>query len=68
MSMASIRAWYKVPVRRFGRVEYTGNGTTQQGKILGVSKDGAWLRIRLDGEKYVGNYHPTDCLRYLDEK
>jgi hypothetical protein len=56
--------YYKVPAKKNGRVEYTdSDGTAKPGTIVGV--DGAHLRIRLDGEKRVGNYHPTWNIKYL---
>lgn len=64
MSMDYIRKTYNVPAKRGGRVEYTHPKPARMGTIIGA--DGARLRIRLDGEKFVGRYHPTWELRYLD--
>lgn len=64
MSMKYIRDSYGVPARRGGRVVYTGEGITQTGTI--TSAAGACLRVRMDGEKHCGIYHPTWRMRYLD--
>jgi hypothetical protein len=61
--MAYIRKAYGVPAKRGGRVEYTGCGAKETGTITGA--DGHYLRVRLDGEKEAGNFHPTWALRYL---
>lgn len=53
MSMDYIRRHYKVPARRGLRVKFQG----KPGVITGSS--GAYLRIRLNGERRVGRYHPT---------
>ena len=60
MPMQYIRETYKVPAKRGGRVRY-------QGKSLGTitSARGPHLRIRLDGEKRPGIYHPTWKIEYL---
>ena len=63
MSMDYIRRYYKVPARRGARVEYTGEQEPQQGTI--TSSEGARVRIRMDGEKHAGIYHPTWEMRYL---
>lgn len=62
---AFLRDYYGVPATQGGRVIYTGSGQPQQGKI--VSVEGARLRIKLDGQQYVGLYHPTWELEYLEE-
>jgi len=64
MSLEYIRKAYNVPAKRGGRVEYTGDGSPKLGTISGAR--GAHVRIRLDGEKRLGLYHPTWGLRYLD--
>ncbi|MCR6502535.1 hypothetical protein MUO32_26260 [Shinella sp. CPCC 101442] len=65
MTMAYIRNAYRVPAKRGGRVEYTGNKSgSRLGTIIGTYS--AKLKIRLDGEKHGGSYHPTWKLRYLD--
>lgn len=63
MSMEYIRKAYDVPAKRGGRVEYTGEGTPEHGTITGA--DGHYLRVRMDGTKYAGNYHPTWRMAYL---
>lgn len=59
-----ITRYYGVPAAIGGRVRYTGSGQPQLGTIEAV--DGARLRIRLDGQSFVGLYHPTWELEYLD--
>lgn len=63
MSMEYIRRTYGVPAKRGGRVKFTGHNESQLGTI--VRCDGAYIRIRLDGHKHHGRYHPTWCLRYF---
>ena len=63
MSMDYIRKSYGVPAKRGGRVEYTGDGEKEFGTITGA--DGHYLRVRLDGGKEAGYFHPTWELRYL---
>ncbi len=62
--MEYIRNTYGVPAKRGGRVEYCypEGSEPRAGTIVGSR--GAKLRIRLDGNSYVGNYHPTWMLRY----
>ena len=57
--MDYIRRYYGVPAKRFGRVKFQG----KPGTITG--SDGAYLRVRLDGQKRVGKYHPTWEIEYL---
>lgn len=65
MTMAYIRNAYRVPAKRGGRVEYSGDKAAPRlGKIIGA--DGARLKIRMDGQRVAGRYHPTWELRYLD--
>ena len=64
MSLDYIRRAYKVPAKRGGRVEYTGEpGKTYLGTIC--SARGSHLRIKLDGIKHSMPFHPTWELRYL---
>ncbi len=63
MSMEYIRNSYAVPAKRGGRVEYTHPTPPRNGTIIGSR--GARLRIRLDGDKHAGNYHPTWALTYI---
>ena len=62
MSMEYIRRAYGVRVKRGDRVTYTGCGETEHGTVTGA--DGHYLRIRLDGHKRSGNFHPTWKLTY----
>jgi hypothetical protein len=55
-----VRKYYGVPARRGGRVLVYG----KPGRI--TSGAGHYIRIRLDGEKRSGYYHPTDHVEYLD--
>lgn len=68
MSIEWIRNYYGVPAKRGGRVEYIPcEGSTDEsrlGTITGTS--GPHLRVRMDGDKYSFQYHPTWQLRYLD--
>jgi len=64
VSLEWIRTNYKVPAKRGGRIEYTGEKTPQLGTICGAS--GGHLSIRLDGVKHAMPFHPTWELRYLD--
>ncbi len=59
MSLADIRAYYGVPAYRGARVK----AFQQLGVITG--SDGAYIRVRLDGEKLARAYHPTWCMEYL---
>ena len=56
--MDYIRKTYNVPAKQGGVIEYQG----KIGRILGAS--GGYLRIKLDGEKRVGLYHPTYNITY----
>ena len=64
-NLEQIRRSYGVPVKIGGRVTYTGGAEPKQGTILGV--ENGRLRIRLDGEKLSGIYHPTWELTYEKE-
>lgn len=63
MSMAWVRRSYRVPAKRGGRVEYSGEGKAELGKI--TSARGGRLWIRLDSVKHPMPFHPTWKLRYL---
>lgn len=65
MSLAWIRKNYRVPAKRGGRIEYTGERRSQLGTICGAS--GSHLSIRLDGARHTTPFHPTWEIRYLDE-
>lgn len=63
--MATIRRFRGVPAKRGGRVRYLGGDAPKLGTIVGAR--GGYLRIRLDGEDYIGTYHPTWELEFLDD-
>lgn len=65
MTMAYIRDAYRVPAKRGGRVEYSGDRTGLRFGTI-IRADGPKLRIKLDGDDWAGAYHPTWELRYLD--
>lgn len=65
MSIAWVRRHYRVPAKRGGRVEYSGDGKPELGTITGTC--GGHLRVRLDGIKHSMPFHPTWQIRYLDE-
>lgn len=64
MSLEYIQTYYGVPARIGGKVEYTGDGSSQRGTITGTQN--AHLMIRLDGRHDASPFHPTWELRYLD--
>jgi hypothetical protein len=64
MTIASIREYRRVPAKRGMRIFYRHAG--RYGAIIGSR--GGDLRIRLDGDKHPGNYHPTWELDYLDNE
>lgn len=66
--MDYIRTCYGVPAKRGGRVIYHGDpdGTSKKGTITGSR--GSYLRIRLDGQTYSFDFHPTWKIEYLPEK
>lgn len=66
MSMEWVRRCYGVPAKRGGRVEYTGDGKAERGTIRSVR--GAQLMIQLDGERRTMPFHPTWCLRYVNDR
>jgi len=66
MSMEYIRKHYGVPAKRGGRVRFTPEGEQRpahEGVIIGSR--GAYLRVRMDGQKKVGIYHPACVMEYL---
>lgn len=67
MSLDYIRDTYSVPAKRGKRVRYTGDCTKRGDPKLGTitGAHGAYLRIRMDGEGFANNYHPTWELEYL---
>lgn len=54
MSIAYIRKYYQLTVKRGDRVRVFDG---KLGVVVGAQ--GAYLRIKLDGEKRAGSYHPT---------
>lgn len=64
MSLEYIQTYYGVPARIGGKVEYTGDGSSQRGTITGTQN--AHLMIRLNGRRNPSPFHPTWELRYLD--
>lgn len=64
MSLDYIRKTYGVPAKRGEFVEYTdAQGKKRSGVITGSNH--SYLRIKLDGDKHAGNYHPTWNLIFL---
>lgn len=60
-----INKTYGLNVRIGQRIEFdTGTGFKFQGTVR--ESDGAYVRIQLDGEKRIGQYHPVWGLKYLD--
>lgn len=67
MTLQWIRKNYRVPAKRGGRVEYTGEGRIELGTICGAA--GSHLRVRLDrNPNHSLPFHPTWKLRYLTDK
>ena len=54
MGFDYIRDYYGVPARRGEPVKYKGN----HGVVTGTS--GAYVKVRLEGQKHSNPYHPTD--------
>lgn len=65
MSLKAIRQFYGVPAKRGMRVVYTGYDNPRPGTITGSS--GMYVRIRLDGERGSGRYHPTWRVDYKQQ-
>lgn len=63
MSIEYVRKSRGVPAKRGMRVFY--RHASRYGTITGTHAGN--LLIRLDGDKYAGNYHPTWELNYLDD-
>ena len=71
--MAYIRETYKVPAKRGGRIEFSGDETAKfimgflyqpkRGTI--VSARGGYIRVRFDGYTTWRALHPTWKVRYL---
>jgi len=65
--MKYIRQHYKVPAKRGGHVQLTpdfNDGPIQEGVIVGSR--GPYLRVRINGQKEIGTYHPRWNIKYLD--
>lgn len=62
MAIADIRRTRGVPAKVGMRVLYRYE--SRYGVIVGAR--GGYLRIRLDGDRHAGSYHPTWELDYLD--
>jgi len=60
VEMDYIRKFYGVPAKRGARVIYGASG---YGTIVGSM--GAYIRVRMDGEKQVRSYHPTYLMTYI---
>ena len=65
MSMGWVRKNYRVPAKRGGRIEYTGDGKPEFGTIRSAS--GGHINVQLDGIKHTMPFHPTWEIRYLEE-
>lgn len=61
MSMTYIRQYYKVPAKRGIRVIVIGNGK----KGIITSSYNSYIKVRIDGERRSGIYHPND-VTYLE--
>ena len=62
MSLNYIREFYNVPAKRGMSVLVQG----KKGIIVGARHQ--YLRIRIEGEKKIGSYHPTWEIEYLSQK
>ena len=60
-----IRRFYSVPANAGTRIEYAGGETKREGEIVGG--EGAYLKVRLDGDTYDVLLHPTWKVTYLPE-
>lgn len=63
MSIADIRKARGITTKIGGRVRYTGGESPRLGTVVGTH--GGYLRIKLDGDKRPGTYHPTWELEFL---
>jgi hypothetical protein len=68
MSLDYIARTYGVPAKRGQRVRYTGDkGPTAKPREGSITRaDGAYLRIRMDGDSFSNIYHPTWEIEYLE--
>lgn len=61
-----ISRYYGVPAKKGQRIEFEGVvGGVKRGVITGAS--GPHLKVRLDGDKSSGIYHPTWKMKYLKD-
>ncbi|HHR5886691.1 TPA: hypothetical protein ACS7WW_003100 [Providencia alcalifaciens] len=58
-----INETYGLNIKKGDRVRYTGDGDIKEGRIIGTHA--GKLRIKMDGDKSAGIYHPTWELEYL---
>lgn len=64
MSMEYIRETYRVPAKKGGRVKYINDsGVTTEGTITGTH--GAYIKVKIDGDKHSDCYHPRHNIEYL---
>ncbi|QQP96461.1 hypothetical protein [Lysobacter enzymogenes] len=63
--MAYIRLTYGVPAKRGMRVEYMSGRDLELMEGVIVGSKGQHLRIRLDGNRHSGFFHPTYNLVYI---
>ena len=69
--MKYIRDTYGVPARRGARVEYQSDKVGRQPRRGTItSADGAYLRIRFDGDRrtYPAPFHPQWGITYVDQE
>lgn len=66
MSLEYIRTTYRVPATRGARVQYDGGDPDECPKLGTITGSrGAHLRIKMDGNRRSGIYHPTWSMTYL---
>ena len=63
VSMDYIRSTYGVPAKRDCRIAFLNADKRQEGTI--VWANGAYLRVRMDGERRLRLLHPTWRVEYL---
>lgn len=56
-SLHYINHTYGIEAKVGSRVVYTGGETPKNGTVVGA--DQQYLKIKMDGEKQAGIYHPT---------
>lgn len=65
VSIGDIRKARGINVKIGGRVRYTGGKSPRLGTVVGTHC--GQLRIKLDGDKRPGTYHPTWELEFLPD-